>query len=81
MCSWAGLWGLPFFEGQEQGSSCLASGLLMGWGRWAEAELSGLGADQGQVRARARARARLHIAWSLGSGRAVWRSSHLSSCL
>lgn len=30
--SWPGLWGLPFLEGREQGSSCLASGLAVGWG-------------------------------------------------
>lgn len=82
MYSWANLGGLPFLEGQ--GVGVLLPGLgatcgLGGGGRRVGAELSGLGAEQAQVRARARAG--LHSAWSLVSGRAVRRSSHLSSGL
>lgn len=46
-------------KGKEQGSSCLAPGLTVGWdcgGGRAEAELSGLRVEWGQVRVRARAR-------------------------
>lgn len=47
-------------KGKEQGSSCLAPGLIVGWdwgeGGRAEAELSGLGVEWGQVSVRARAR-------------------------
>lgn len=52
--------GLPSLVGEEQGFSCLASGLLMdrvGGGRAEVAESSGLGPEQGQARARARAKA------------------------
>lgn len=73
--------GLPSLVGEEQGFSCLASGLLMdrvgeGGQRW----LSHRAWGQNKVRLEPEPGPRLPIAWSLESDRAVWRSSHLSFC-
>ena len=66
------------WKSSEQGSSCLASGPPVGqdWGDRGMKQTVGSGGrtESGQ------SRASLHAAWSLASGRAVWRSSHLYSC-
>ena len=76
--SWARLWGLLFLEKQRAGV------LLPGF--WASCG-SGLG-DRGMKQrvgsggrtGSDQSRASLHAVWSLASGRAVWRSSHLYFC-
>lgn len=72
------------WKGRERGSSCLASGLLAGWG-WgvgrAEAVVSGLGTEQNPTGSGQSQGQAAHRSWSLVRGGAVWRSIHLSSCL